>query len=137
MKSKTSAGFIPNFAAAGAKSQDRTEPCVGAKDLYKKYGDKWMVEVVYDDLRDWNDWFLRRRVLEPEGLIALGSFNEQGVPPTGDGGNTMHQGLRVASIILPCTMASSLTMRTHLMQLYDVGMSSMFVQEAYALAAAC
>lgn len=31
IKSKVAAGFVPNFAAGGAKSQDRSEPPVGAK----------------------------------------------------------------------------------------------------------
>ena len=52
MKSKTAAGFVPNYGAGGAKSQDRTEPPVGAKvllSLYEKYNDKWIVELLYDD----------------------------------------------------------------------------------------
>ena len=31
IRSKTASGFVPNFAAAGSKSIDRTEPPVGAK----------------------------------------------------------------------------------------------------------
>jgi hypothetical protein len=31
VKSKTAAGFVPNFAAGGLRSQDRTEPPIGAK----------------------------------------------------------------------------------------------------------
>ena len=31
VKSKTAAGFVPNFAAGGMRSQDRTEPPIGAK----------------------------------------------------------------------------------------------------------
>ena len=41
VKSKTAAGFVPNFAAGGLRSQDRTEPPIGAKvlsDLVKKFG---------------------------------------------------------------------------------------------------
>ena len=95
VKTKTAAGFIPNFSAGGASSQDRTEPPVGAKvvlELFKKYGDKWMVEVVFDDLLDWNSWFLRRRVLKPAGLIALGSFNaEAAAQGQGQGGSNNMQ----------------------------------------------
>eukprot|EP01045_Picozoa_sp_COSAG04_P027954 COSAG04_NODE_4214_length_2228_cov_1.149366_1_plen_115_part_10 len=59
IKSKTAAGFVPNFAAGGSKSMDRTEPPVGSKtlhDLYKKYQDKWIVELLFDDLLDWSNW---------------------------------------------------------------------------------
>lgn len=59
VKSKTAAGFVPNFAAGGLRSQDRTEPPIGAKvtlDLVKKFGVekmKWVVKVVFNDLLDW------------------------------------------------------------------------------------
>ena len=95
VKTKTAAGFVPNFSAGGASSQDRTEPPVGAKvvlELFKKYGDKWMVEVVFDDLLDWNSWFLANRVLKPAGLIALGSFNtEAAAQGQGQGGSNNMQ----------------------------------------------
>ena len=80
IKSKTAAGFVPNFAAGGSKSMDRTEPPVGAKtllDLYKKWGDRWVVELLFDDLLDWSNWFIRRRLLPPLDLVALGSYNEE------------------------------------------------------------
>jgi len=79
VKSKTAAGFIPNWSTAGVKSQDRTEPPVGAKvllELYRKYQDKWVVEALFDDLMDWNDWFAEKRVMKPLGLIGLGSYWE-------------------------------------------------------------
>ena len=46
---------MPNCATAGAKSQDRTEPNGGAKvllEFWKKWGDKWLVELLFDDLLD-------------------------------------------------------------------------------------
>ena len=41
VKAKTASGFVPNCAAGGMKSQDRSEPPVGAKvalALVKKFG---------------------------------------------------------------------------------------------------
>ena len=76
IKSKTAQGFIGNFAAAGQKSLDRTEPMIGAKvvlELYRKYGDKWIVDLLLNDLIDWHDWFATYRILAPAGLICLGS----------------------------------------------------------------
>ena len=49
IKTKTSAGFVPNFAAGGQSSEDRTEPPVGAKtvlSIYNKYKEKR----IFDDL---------------------------------------------------------------------------------------
>lgn len=83
VKSKTAAGFVPNFAAGGLRSQDRTEPPIGAKvtlTLVEKFGaDKmgWVVEALFDDLLDWNDWFLRKRLKPPLNMVALGTFNDQ------------------------------------------------------------
>ena len=79
-KSKTSNGFVPNCATAGAKSQDRTEPNAGAKvllEFYKKYGDLWIVELLFDDLLDTNNWIVRERTLAPLNLISLGTSTDQ------------------------------------------------------------
>ena len=143
IRSKTADGFVPNFAGGGSKSMDRTEPPIGAKvllELYRKFGDEWIVALLYDDLKDWNDWFTRERVLEPLGLIALGSWNKElarlDKKQGGDPGNNM-QDARYESGLDNSPMYDGDffdTNKTHLMQLYDVGMSSMVVQEAFALA---
>jgi len=80
VKSKTATGFVPNLSSGGVKTQDRTEPPVGAKvtlELFRKYRDPWAVEVVFDDLLDWNNWFLANRILQPAGLVALGSAHNE------------------------------------------------------------
>ena len=142
VKSKTTAGFIPNWSTGGAKSQDRTEPPVGAKvalEIYRKYKETWPIEVVFDDLLDWNDWFLRKRVLQPAGLIALGSLDENlnhnDQQPTIETQNTM-QAARFESGLDNSPMYDGHlfdNQTTHMMQLYDVGMTSMVAQEAYSL----
>ena len=71
VRSKTSQGFIANFAAAGQKSLDRTEPMIGAKvllELYRKFNDKWIVDLLLNDLIDWHDWFATYRILQPKGV---------------------------------------------------------------------
>ena len=73
IKSKTENGFVPNGATAGGKSQDRTEPMMGAKvllEMYRKFGDLWLVQLLFDDLLDWNNWSLRERTMEPLDLIV-------------------------------------------------------------------
>jgi len=75
-KAKTANGFVPNCATAGAKSEDRTEPNGGAHvllEFYKKWGDIWLVELLFDDLLDTNNWAMRERTLAPLGLISLGT----------------------------------------------------------------
>jgi hypothetical protein len=82
VKATTAAGFIPNYAAGGMRSL-HSEPPVGAKvtlELVKKFGAermKWVVEVVFDDLLDNNDWFFRKRLKPPLRMIALGTYDDQ------------------------------------------------------------
>lgn len=40
-------------------------------------GDKWIVELLFDDLLDTNNWAMRERILEPLGLISLGTSTAQ------------------------------------------------------------
>ena len=66
IRSKTKHGFIANYAVAGSKSQDRSEEIIGSKvlfELYKQYKDKWVVELLFDDLLDWLDWAHEHRTL--------------------------------------------------------------------------
>ena len=47
IRSKTKHGFIANYAAAGAKSQDRSEEIIGSKvllELFKQFKEKWIGE---------------------------------------------------------------------------------------------
>ena len=68
----------PGHGVIGA--QDRTEPPIGAKvllEMHRKYGDSWLVELLFDDLLDWSNWFVAARRLGPLGLIALGGDGMQ------------------------------------------------------------
>lgn len=72
---KTEKGFVPNVRKAnGAKTWDRSQPPVGSfctLEIYRIYGDKWFLEMVYDDLKDWNNWWSEHR--EYKGLLCYGS----------------------------------------------------------------
>eukprot|EP00047_Mylnosiga_fluctuans_P010910 m.18530 g.18530 ORF g.18530 m.18530 type:complete len:888 (+) comp3351_c0_seq1:1594-4257(+) len=143
IKSRTSAGFVPNYAAGGLKSQDRTEPPVGAMvtlQLFETHKDTWLLELLFDDLVAWNNWFLAARTCVPGSpLICLGSWNDliafNGGQAPPDAGNNM-QDARYESGLdnspmydWPCFDTTS-----HHMALWDVGMSAMVAGEARALA---
>ena len=147
IRSKTAAGFVPNYSAGGSKSVDRTEPPVGAKvllEMYNKYKDAWLVLLLFEDLLEWNTWFLTARALGPLGLVSLGSDTYDGYVDWSSGAM---QGARYESGLDNSPMydgEDSLFVKnvSHegakligQMTLYDVGMASMFVQEAEALAA--
>ena len=140
-KSKTAAGFIPNKSAAGLKSQDRSEPPVGAKvalELYNRFHDKWFLEVIFDDMLDWSNWFLRERTLAPLDMVCLGSWNELAVkqnPSSGYVGNTMHDAALESGLDnSPMYDGDFFNTSTHKMGLYDVGFNSLVASDAKALA---
>ena len=73
---KTESGFVPNMACgSGVSSRDRSQPPVGSMvihALYRKFGEKWLLEEVVDDLLQWNQWFYDNRRL-PGGALTWGS----------------------------------------------------------------
>jgi len=144
IRSRTSRGFVPNYSAGGGKSVDRTEPPIGAKvllEIYGKYKDEWLVSLLFDDLLKWNDWFVSSRTLGPLGIVSLGSDTIDGYDDSSAG--TM-QGARYESgldnspmydgTFFNKTVIGDGAFSVGQMEMYDVGMASMFVQEAESLA---
>ena len=71
----TGRGFVPNFACArDLKSEDRSQPPVGSmviQALYRRFGERWLVEEVFDDLLTWNRWWPENRCTD--GWLCWGS----------------------------------------------------------------
>ena len=142
IKTKTANGMVPNFWQPQQISYDRTEPPIGAKvlhEMYGRWGDSWIVELLFDDLDDWVQWFFRRRVLRGAGgaeLVVLGSDN---VPGTTDSPDM--QAARYESGLDNSPMydgdgyfALNATTGDGKMLQFDVGMASMVAMELQALA---
>lgn len=136
----TPSGFVPNFASSlGASSWDRSQPPVGSISLYqiyKKYREKWIVELLFDDLFRWNTWFYEHRMLSP-GLLAWGS--DPSIPAIGhnseiDGVNT-RKGAALESGLDNSPMYDDIPFdsQTHLLQLADVGLTGLFIMDCGAL----
>jgi putative isomerase len=74
-KAITPDGFIPNYQAAFDNvSWDRSQPPIGSTvilEIFKRYGDKWFLEEVYDELLRWNRWWANNR--DVDGYLAWGS----------------------------------------------------------------
>jgi hypothetical protein len=72
---RTETGLVPNLAIVyDIKSGDRSEPPVGAfvvRELYRRYRDRWLLEMLYDDLLVWNRWWSEHR--DWDGLLCWGS----------------------------------------------------------------
>ena len=71
----TERGFVPNLEAThGLKSFDRSQPPVGSmvcQLIYERYGDRWFLEAVYDQLLTWNRWWDQER--NNQGYLSWGS----------------------------------------------------------------
>ena len=134
----TPEGFVPNYARAGGfKSSDRSEPPVGAitvLSLYRKFHDRWLLEESFGRLLRWNTWLTEHR--DMQGYLTWGSDGEnQPVNPDDDSRGTM-QGARFESGLDNSPMYDTPIFNTvtHQMELADVGVMSMYIADADALA---
>jgi hypothetical protein len=79
LRGATDEGFIPNDNRGnGSKSFDRSQPPVGSimvREIYKKFREKWLLEVTFDDLLEWNRWWMKRRL--NDGLLSYGSHEAE------------------------------------------------------------
>jgi putative isomerase len=74
----TVAGNVPGFRTSQASVQDRSKPYVGAmvlELLFSKFHDKWIVELLWDDMLMWTNWIRDTRLEQPAGLVVLASDN--------------------------------------------------------------
>jgi hypothetical protein len=84
VKARTREGFVPNTAASVNKAR-HSQPPVGSRvllQMWRKRRERWIVELLYDDLLDWNNWFDAQRRLKPLGIGCLGSAEGSCAPPT-------------------------------------------------------
>ena len=69
---KCESGCIPSFASdEETRTSGRSQPPLGSMSiwyLYQKCGHKWLLEEVYQDLFDWNRWWLTHRQITPNHL---------------------------------------------------------------------
>ena len=133
----TERGFIPNFGAAGDnKSRDRSQPPVGSmtfRELYRRYGEKWVLEESFDTLLSWNRWFAENRMLE-NGTMCWGSDNVTQPFARFDVNN--HQAAEYESGLDNSPMFDGIGFdeKTGLMQLADVGLTGLYCMDCEALA---
>ncbi|MRH41565.1 hypothetical protein GH741_02620 [Aquibacillus halophilus] len=142
-KEKTEAGFVPNCAwGNGFKSYDRSQPPVGSliiHELYRKFGDKWLLDEVVDDLLGWNNWFYENRL--NGNLLSWGStpyepkfdnyWETAGVNDTF--GGALESGLDNSPMYDDIPFDSE----THMMKLHDVGLNGLYIMDCQTLAEIC
>ncbi|MGI6496929.1 MAG: MGH1-like glycoside hydrolase domain-containing protein [Kiritimatiellia bacterium] len=136
----TESGFVPNFAyATGAASRDRSEPPVGCwvcREIYRKWGQRWFLGRVYPNLLRWNQWWWTDR--QKDGLLAWGSTPYE--PVVGNMWETWGVNERFGASLesgldnSPMYDDVPFDPQTHLLQMWDVGLTSLYASECDALA---
>lgn len=101
------------------------------REHYRKYGEIRLVELLYDDLRTWNDWVFTKRTLAPGGLVSVGSDPANTAPHDGHTKQAAiwETGMDNSPMYDEVTWNSSLNK----MLIYDVGMTSQYLGEIEAL----
>ena len=139
-KEKTESGFVPNVAASnGYKSRDRSQPPVGAMvvwELYQRYGERWLLDEVFDDLLAWNRWWVAHRVTD--GLLCWGSDpftprldNYWEITGVNDRfGAALESGLDNSPMYDDIPFNAD----THQLKLADVGLTGLYAMDCRALA---
>jgi hypothetical protein len=136
----TKRGFVPNYRGAGDRmSYDRSQPPVGslaAKELYRRFKDRWFLDEVYDELLTWNRWWNDNR--QENGFLCWGTNPlEPGdeLEGTSDQVNAW-QGAAWESGLDNSPMFDNVPFdtETHLMEQADVGLMSLYVMDCEALA---
>lgn len=138
LREETTQGFVPNYARAGGwKSSDRSEPPVGAMtvlDLYERFHDRWFLEDAFEPLLKWNRWWAEHR--DVQGYLAWGSDGGNEPQNLDDGSRGTWQGAIFESGLdnSPMYDGSYYNPQTHLVEVADVGLMSMYVADCDDLA---
>lgn len=98
VKTKTAAGFVPEFSSGSFKTRTDSQPPVTAKALHeiaKRWGvnrTRWALELCLDDLYAWNTWMYTQRREVPLGLLSYGSSPYYAYAPDGTAASTHPSG---------------------------------------------
>jgi putative isomerase len=137
---RTKDGFVPNFVhGTGNKSEDRSQPPVGSKmvlETYRIFKDRWILEMLYPALREWNGWWVDHR-MNPSGALCWGSnprpinygciWDSLGVNDTY--GAALESGLDNS----PMYDDIPFDKETHRLLLEDVGLTGLYILDTEAL----
>lgn len=157
VKGRAAGGYLVDFFAGGKKNPGSSKPPVTAKvllEVYRIYKDEWLVELLLPALMEWHRWFLLRRTAggtettdDGFGLLTLGAHKEfaeePGVDPGTDWGEIGEARCESGADNSPmydCAETNCTDLwdnSTHRMKLYDVGQSSLWVQDVEATAELC
>lgn len=127
-------GFIPNFAASYRKiSVDRSQPPVGSfviKEIYKHYGEEWLLRETYDHLLSWNRWWPKNR--DNDGYLSWGS-NPVSVNHAFESNNWQAAAYESGLDNSPMYDNVPFNKSKHVLELADVGLISLYIWDCQNL----
>jgi hypothetical protein len=138
LREETPEGFVPNFARPdGWKSFDRSEPPVGTitvLGLYKKFGDRWLLEETFKPLMRWNRWWSEHR--DNQGYLSWGSNGDSQPSNLDDNWRGTQYGAILESGMDNSPMYDKATYnkQSHMLEFADVGLMGMYIADCDALA---
>jgi len=134
----TEKGFIPNVSSQRGKTEDRSQPPVGAYciyKLYKQFMEKELLEKTFDTLLRWHNWWWIYRDGNKDGLLEWGSDPyPEGVRLGYDAHSLNAAKLESGLDNSPMYDEATFNDETNTMELADVGLNSLFALDAWALA---
>lgn len=136
----TPRGFVPNFGSALSRSDDRSQPPVGAYCALKLSG--WLeaggeppawLEAAYPLLLRWHQWWMGARDGNRDGLLEWGS---DPVPPETQPfeSGTLRAAMYESGLDnSPMYDDAAFNQQVHTMELADVGLNALYALDAWAL----
>ncbi len=132
----TGRGFVPNFASGSrGSSEDRSQPPVGSRtvlQLYRRWGDRWLLDEVFDDLLRWNRWWADSRMTGR--WLGWGSNAYTGRLGQREGGTLKDAILESGLDNSPMYDHASFDPDAEAMQMADAGLNGLYVMDCRALA---
>ena len=136
LRGATDEGFIPNDNRGnGSKSWDRSQPPVGSimvREIYKKYPERWFLEATFDDLLEWNRWWVTRRF--NEGLLSYGSHEADNPFDEPATQSKRTAGYESGMDDSPMYEGVPFSKEKNTLELQDVGLTSLVIADSLALA---
>lgn len=131
----TPSGFVPNSQSAyNILSVDRSQPPVGsiaALIIYKKFGEKWLLEEVYQNLLKWNRWWSKNR--DTNGYLCWGSDSVSQNLVDGKSNNWQAAAYESGLDNSPIFDNVPFNRMSHKFELADVGLMSFYIADCKAL----
>ena len=136
LRSAVPEGFIPNDDRGnGARSYDRSQPPVGAlmvREVFRAHPERWLLEAAFDPLLAWNRWWVKRRL--NDGLLSYGSHRAENPFAEPDVGTRKTAGYESGMDDSPMYEGVPFDAERGMLELQDVGLSSLYVADCRALA---